>query len=80
MAQVAAIASEILGKQVRSVQTSLEEMDSQFAQMGVNVQVRAEMRDLLKALGDPDGVYAAPRTPDAVTPTSVRAFMTEKLG
>jgi hypothetical protein len=35
--------------------------------------------DLFRALGDPDGVYATARTPDAVTPTTFEQFVRQKL-
>ncbi|MFZ4876296.1 NmrA family NAD(P)-binding protein [Janthinobacterium sp. Mn2066] len=73
--QVAAIASEILGRQVRYEQASLAQLDRAFAHMGANAQVRTELAELMTALGDPDGIYATARTPDACTPTSMQAFL-----
>ena len=77
--QIAAMASDILGTPVRYEQASPEELDTQFAQMGANALVRAQLAELLRALGDPDGVYATARTPEAYTPTSMQAFLNAGL-
>jgi hypothetical protein len=47
--------------------------------MGTTLTVQEEMGDLFCALGDPNGIYATVRTPEAVTPTTFEQFVRAKL-
>ena len=47
--------------------------------MGASAEVQREMGNLFRALGDPDGVYATARTPEATTPTTFEQFVKSKL-
>lgn len=71
--------SSLTGKTVRYRQASFEEVKSQFNNMGIGETVQNEIIDLFKALGDPNGAYATPRTPEAYTPTSFEQFVADKL-
>jgi uncharacterized protein YbjT (DUF2867 family) len=77
--ETAAILSQVLGYPIDYVQVSIESLQQQFAVMGVTVEVQHEMGDLFRALGDPDGVYATARTPEANTPTTFEQFVKNKI-
>jgi hypothetical protein len=47
--------------------------------MGATAEVQREMGDLLRTLGNPDGVYATARTSEATTPTTFEQFVKHKL-
>jgi uncharacterized protein YbjT (DUF2867 family) len=77
--QIAALMSELLKKPIAYQQLPLEQLDLDFARFGANDVVRAEMRMLLEALGDTDGIYATARTPDAFTPTTLGEYLSGAL-
>jgi uncharacterized protein YbjT (DUF2867 family) len=77
--EASAILSQVLGYSVEYEQVSIESLQQQFASMGATAEVRREMGDLLRALGDPDGVYATARTPEATTPTTFKQFVKSKI-
>jgi len=77
--QIAEIMSDILKKTVHYRQVTLQQIDDDLAKLGANTTVRAEMNMLMQALGDADGIYATSRTPDAVTPTTLRGFLANVL-
>ncbi|MEM7485863.1 MAG: NAD(P)H-binding protein [Bacteroidota bacterium] len=60
-----------LGQEIVYKQVTYEEVKNQFAQFGANNTVQKELVDLYKALGDPNGAYATPRTLEANTPTTL---------
>jgi uncharacterized protein YbjT (DUF2867 family) len=77
--ETAAILSQVLGYSVEYDRVSIESLQQQFAAMGATTEVRQEMGDLFRALGDPDGVYATARTPEATTPTTFEQFIKHKI-
>jgi uncharacterized protein YbjT (DUF2867 family) len=77
--ETAAILSQVLGYAIEYERVSIESLQQQFAAMGATAEVQHEMGDLFRALGDPDGVYATARTPDAFTPTTFEQFVKHKI-
>ncbi len=77
--ETSAILSRVLGYSIEYAQVSIESLQQQFAAMGATADVQREMGDLLRALGDPDGVYATVRTPEAITPTTFEQFAKNKI-
>lgn len=75
----AAYISRLLDKQVLYKQVSVKEAAGQFANWGASSMVQQEFADLFLALGDTDGPYATPHTPEAYTPTSFDHFIKTKL-
>jgi uncharacterized protein YbjT (DUF2867 family) len=69
----------VLGRPVTYRQSATEEMSRQLAGWGISATVQQELTDLFAALGDPDGIYATPRTPEVYTPTHLEAFALQKL-
>jgi hypothetical protein len=61
------------------VQVSVESIQQRLASMGATPDVRQEMGNLFYTLGDPNGIYATVRTPEAGTPTTFEQFVREKL-
>ncbi|MDC0712089.1 NmrA family NAD(P)-binding protein [Stigmatella sp. ncwal1] len=79
LTEVAALLSRVSGRPVRYVQVSLEAVQHQLTAQGVNPTVRKQLGDLFRALGDPNGIYATARTPEAFTPTTFETFARNKL-
>lgn len=77
--ETSAILSEVLNCSIEYVQVSFESLQQQFASMGATPEVQREMDELFRALGDPDGVYATVRTPEATTPTTFKQFIEKKI-
>ncbi|EAU68720.1 NmrA family NAD(P)-binding protein [Stigmatella aurantiaca] len=77
--EVAARISQVAGKPIRYVQVSPEAVQHQLEAQGVNPTVRQQLGDLFRALGDPNGIYATARTPEAFTPTTFETFARNKL-
>ena len=77
--ETVAILSQVLGYAVEYNRVNIESLQQQFATMGATEEVQREMGDLFRALGDPDGIYATARTPDATTPTTFEQFVKHKL-
>lgn len=77
--QCAAIIAELWGRPVRYQRQSYPDLQQRLAQLGVSARGQAELMQLYQALGDPSGVYATPRTPEAVTPTTFREFVRTEL-
>jgi uncharacterized protein YbjT (DUF2867 family) len=68
-----------LSQPIKYKQSTMAEARSQLAGWGISQTVQQELTDLFAALGDPDGIYATPRTPEAHTPTHLEAFALKKL-
>lgn len=68
--ETSAILSRVLNYSIEYAQVSIESLQQQFAVMGATAEVQREIGDLFRALGDPDGIYATARTPEAITPTT----------
>ncbi len=77
--ETSAILSRVLGDSIEYMQVSVESLQQQFAAMGATVEVQREMGELFRALGDPDGIYATARTPEATTPTTFEQFVKNKI-
>jgi uncharacterized protein YbjT (DUF2867 family) len=78
LTEAAAILSEALNCSIESVQVSYESLQQKFVAIGATAEVQREMDEMFRALGDPDGVYAIARTPEATTPTTFRQFIEKK--
>ncbi|MBC3538488.1 NAD(P)H-binding protein [Rufibacter sediminis] len=79
LTEVADLFSVELGKPVQHEQVTYDAIQSQFAQYGANENVQQELVDLYKALGDPNGVYAMPRTEEVNTPTTLQSMIRNKF-
>ncbi|AMP99527.1 hypothetical protein AY601_2641 [Pedobacter cryoconitis] len=79
LAQAASRFSARLGKSVKYVQQSGEEVKAQLSSWGLSKTVQHELMDLFFALGDPNGAYATPRTIEAATATTFEQFLERKL-
>lgn len=77
--QTTAILSQVLDRPIAYVQVTIESIQQQLALMGATPDVQKELGNLFRALGDPDGIYATARTPEAVTPTTFEQFAKNKL-
>ncbi|GAA3617311.1 NAD(P)H-binding protein [Flavivirga amylovorans] len=77
--EAADIFSEELQKEITYKQVSYDDIKNQFAQFGANDTVQNELVDLYKALGDPNGAYATPRTIEANTPTTLEQIIRNKF-
>ncbi len=78
-AEAAAIFSDELKKEIRYKQVSYETIAQQFAQFGANEKVQEEMVQLYRALGDPNGAYATPRTEEVFTATTLQQVIKNKF-
>jgi uncharacterized protein YbjT (DUF2867 family) len=79
LTQTAQILSRVLGKSIEYRKSTVESSQEQLVSFGATPNVQRELGDLFRALGDPNGVYATVRTPDAVTPTTFEQFVKHKL-
>jgi uncharacterized protein YbjT (DUF2867 family) len=73
------ILSRVLNRSIQYVQVTVESIQQQLALAGATPDVQRELGDLYHALGNPDGIYATARTPEAITPTTFEQFATHKL-
>lgn len=79
LAEAAERLAVLTNRPVEYVRQSVEDLTAQFSSWGIPGHIQHELLSLYKALGDPDGVYATPRTPEAVTPTDFEKFIKRKL-
>nr|MDZ8003342.1 hypothetical protein [Nostoc sp. DedSLP05]MDZ8100856.1 hypothetical protein [Nostoc sp. DedSLP01] len=77
--ETTAVVSQVLNRSIEYVQVTVESIQQQLALTGATTDVQRELGNLFRALGNPDGIYATPRTPEAVTPTRFKQFVTDKL-
>ncbi|MGL5807032.1 MAG: NAD(P)H-binding protein [Xenococcaceae cyanobacterium] len=77
--QTTAILSRVLNRSIEYVRVTVESLQQQLALTGATPDVQRELGNLFYALGDPNGIYATERTPEAVTPTTFEQFTREKL-
>jgi uncharacterized protein YbjT (DUF2867 family) len=77
--ETTAILSQLLSRPIEYVQVTVESMQQRLGLMGATPDVQRELGNLFSALGDPDGIYATARTPEAVTPTTFEQFARNKL-
>jgi uncharacterized protein YbjT (DUF2867 family) len=79
LSKTTAILSRVLHRSIDYVQVTVESIQQQLALAGATLDVQQELGNLFRALGDPDGIYATARTPEAITPTTFEQFATHKL-
>ncbi|SDL97241.1 NAD(P)H-binding protein [Pedobacter antarcticus] len=79
LAQAASRLSAMMGKSVKYVQQSGEEVKAQLSSWGTSERVQQELMDLFSALGDSNGPYATPRTIEATTATTFEQFLERKF-
>ena len=79
LVQAASRLSAIIGKSIKYVQQSDEEVKAQLSIWGTSDIVQQELMDLFSALGDPHGPYATPRTIEAATATTFEQFLERKF-
>lgn len=64
---------------INYVEVTIESIQHQLALAGATPNVQKELGDLLRALGNPDGIYATARIPESITPTTVEQVAAYKL-
>ena len=79
LVEITAVLSQLLSRPIEYVQVTIESIQQRLASMGATADVQRELGNLFRALGNPDGIYATVRTPEAVTPTTFEQFATNKL-
>jgi uncharacterized protein YbjT (DUF2867 family) len=77
--ETTAVLSQVLNRPIKYVQVTIESIQQRLALTGATPDVQRELGNLYRALGNPDGVYATVRTPEAVTPTTFEQFVKNKL-
>jgi uncharacterized protein YbjT (DUF2867 family) len=77
--ETTAILAQVLDRPTEYVRVTIESLQQQLASFGATPDVQRELGQLFRALGDPDGVYATARTPQAITPTTFEQFAYNKL-
>jgi uncharacterized protein YbjT (DUF2867 family) len=77
--ETTAILAKVLDRPIEYVRVTIESIQQQLAAFGATPDVQRELGHLFRALGDPDGVYATARTPEAITPTTFEQFVRTKL-
>lgn len=77
--ECSAIISEEWQRPVAYRRQPYDELQQDLARFGLPDNAQQELTALLRALGDSNGAYATPRTPEAVTPTSFREFVRAEL-
>ncbi len=73
------ILSRAIDRPIEYVRVPMESIQQQLALIGATPDVQTELGNLFRALGNPDGIYATVRTPEAVTPTTFEQFVKNKL-
>jgi uncharacterized protein YbjT (DUF2867 family) len=77
--ETTAIVSRVLNRSIEYVQVTVESIQQQLSLTGATPDVQRELGNLFRALGNPDGIYATARTPEAITPTTFEQFAIHKL-
>ncbi|KQR91062.1 hypothetical protein ASG01_14325 [Chryseobacterium sp. Leaf180] len=77
--EIAARLTASLNKPIRYEKQSAGNLREMFNSWGIVGTKQQELTELYAALGDPDGAYATPRTPEAKTPTTFEEFVAKKL-
>jgi uncharacterized protein YbjT (DUF2867 family) len=77
--ETTAIVSRVLNRSIEYVQVTVESIQQQLSLTGATPDVQRELGNLFRALGNPDGLYATARTPEAITPTTFEQFAIHKL-
>ena len=71
--------STLSGKPIRYQPVSIADTVREMGSWGANPLVQQELAELFLALGESNGPYATPRTPEAHTPTTFDQFVLNKL-
>jgi uncharacterized protein YbjT (DUF2867 family) len=79
LSEIIAVLSRVLDRPIKYVQVTIESIQQQLALTGATPDVQRELGNLFYALGNPDGIYATVRTPEAATSTTFEQFATHKL-
>ncbi|MEG4855332.1 NAD(P)H-binding protein [Microcoleus sp. B5-D4] len=77
--ETTAIVSRVLNRSIEYVQVTVESIQQQLSLTGATPDVQRQLGNLFRALGNPDGIYATARTPEAITPTTFEQFAIHKL-
>jgi uncharacterized protein YbjT (DUF2867 family) len=77
--ETTAVLSRVLNRSIEYVQVTVESIQQQLALAGATPNVQQELGNLFRELGNPDGIYATARTPEAFTLTTFEQFATDKL-
>ncbi len=77
--KITSILSRVLDRSIEYVQVTVKSIQQQLALAGATPDVRRELGNLFRALGNPDGIYATARTPEAFTSTTFEQFAIHKL-
>ncbi|MEG4276909.1 hypothetical protein QUA62_05450 [Microcoleus sp. MON1_C1] len=77
--EITALLSRMLDYPINYVQITIESIQNQLALAGATPNVQQELGKLLRALANPDGIYATARTPESLTPTTFEQFAVYKL-
>ena len=77
--ETTAVLSKLLDRPIEYVQVTIESIQQRLGLMGATITVQKELGDLFLALGNPNGIYATVRTPEAATPTTFEHFARNKL-
>jgi hypothetical protein len=77
--EITAIISQVLNRSIEYVQVTVESIQQQLASAEATPDVQRELGNLFRALGNPNGIYATARTPEAFTPTTFEQFAIHKL-
>jgi len=77
--ETTAIVSRVLNRSIKYVQVTVESIQQQLSLTGATPDVQRELGNLFRALGNPDGIYATARTPEAITSTTFEQFAIHKL-
>ncbi|MEG4393134.1 NmrA family NAD(P)-binding protein [Microcoleus sp. BROC3] len=77
--ETTAVLSKLLDRPIEYVQVTIESIQQRLGLMGATLTVQKELGDLFLALGNPNGIYATVRTPEAATPTTFEQFARNKL-
>jgi uncharacterized protein YbjT (DUF2867 family) len=77
--ETTAILSRVLNRSIEYVRVTVESIQQQLALAGATPDVRQELGNLFRELGNPDGIYATARTPESFTPTTFEQFTIHKL-
>ncbi len=77
--ETAAILSRVLDSPIEYVRVAIKSIEQQLASFGATPDVQTKLGHLFRALGDPDGIYATARMPEAITPTTFEQFVRTKL-
>jgi uncharacterized protein YbjT (DUF2867 family) len=77
--EITAILSQVLNRSIEYVQVTVESIQQQLASAEATPDVQRELGNLFRALGNPNGIYATARTPEAFTPTTFEQFAIHKL-